>query len=643
MALRQSPRMMANNCVLLMEYLNDPDVELQEAITSSEECARLSITFDGTRDSTMHSYQSCHIHPRRRRDLICKHCKVGLCSICAASADHTGHEITFSFTIVNDEIRRINQSIVEIENLLSEMKGVLSEVRKMRDNVINKKESNVKITREVFSTLRAAINKQENKVILNIEESAARREKTLKLERLLLLWSQLNKCLELMKKTREIKMTTDELVSRRKILEQRQNYLMLMKRKSRLEPVIKEQTGVEYGEEVEYLCEQVAMLGRLPLDPSKCEVTIPTTMAIVNKESALKIILRDVNDNIVDGRSSEVKVSIAIKTGEPIVVEPVKDISGGGYTVSFTPRTLEDHVSVIVNGQHIQGSPHKVTAALRDYSKIEVQNCQVIIQCGRKKFKCPHNLAIATNDDVIMLDYTNHDDFVVIMDKNLKLVRTFGQGSGDGKLRNPLGVAVGHDVIAVSEWSNHVVKKFTLERYYLSKFGSHGNGNGQFNHPHGLTFSGKGTLYVVDHFNCRVQVFDDKNKFLFKFGSKGFNPGEFQKPCYISLDSSNQVYVTDWRFGGGIVMFSEYGNFIKKINCIAPYSICLTPDDYIITDAGDCLTVFSPTHKLLIKCTRGSQIGQFQDIRGVTINSIGTIFVSEGDMYNCSRFQIIST
>ena len=175
----------------------------------------------------------------------------------------------------------------------------------------------------------------------------------------MLLWSQLNKCLELMKKTREIKMTTDELVSRRKILEQRQNYLMLMKRKSRLEPVIKEQTGVEYGEEVEYLCEQVAMLGRLPLDPSKCEVTIPTTMAIVNKESALKIILRDVNDNIVDGRSSEVKVSIAIKTGEPIVVEPVKDISGGGYTVSFTPRTLEDHVSVIVNGQHIQGSPHK--------------------------------------------------------------------------------------------------------------------------------------------------------------------------------------------------------------------------------------------------------------------------------------------
>ena len=40
------------------------------------------------------------------------------------------------------------------------------------------------------------------------------------------------------------------------------------------------------------------------------------------------------------------------------------------------------------------------------------------------------------------------------------MIRTFSQGSGDSKLNDPKGVAVGHNVIAVSDWD--VVKKFSL-------------------------------------------------------------------------------------------------------------------------------------------------------------------------------------
>ena len=162
-----------------------------------------------------------------------------------------------------------------------------------------------------------------------------------------------------MKKTRENKVTTTELVRRRKILERRQDHLIIMKRRSRLEPVMKEQREVEY-KEVECLCEEVTKLGGFPLDPSKCEVTFPTTMAVMNKETSLVITLRDVNGDIVDDESSEVEVSLSPKAGESIVVGPVKDVSGGNYTVSFTPRTLGDHmISIVVDGQHIPGSPHK--------------------------------------------------------------------------------------------------------------------------------------------------------------------------------------------------------------------------------------------------------------------------------------------
>ena len=183
-----------------------------------------------------------------------------------------------------------------------------------------------------------------------------------------------------------------------------------------------------------------------------------------------------------------------------------------------------------------------MTTPLRDYTKIEEINCQLVTHYGGKKFKCPYGVAIGPNNEVVIVD---RDNKVIIFDKDLKLIRTFGQGSGDSKLNNPKGVAVGHNVIAVSDLSDHVVKKFSLQGDYLSRFGSCGSGDGKFNNPQGLCFNSKGLLYVVDCSNYRVQVFRE-NVFLFKFGSKGHNPGQFQNPRYIAVDSSDQVYVTDY-------------------------------------------------------------------------------------------------
>ena len=277
-------------------------------------------------------------------------------------------------------------------------------------------------------------------------------------------------------------------------------------------------------------------------------------------------------------------------------------------------------------------------APLRDYTKIEEKNCQLVTHYGGKKFNGPHDVAIGPNDEVVIVDSSNKE--VIIFDKHLKLIKTFGQGSGDSKLKNPVGVAVGHNVIAVSEWDDHVVKKFSLQGDYLSKFGSHGSEDGQFTNPQGLCFNSKGLLYVVDRGNHRVQVFRE-NVFLFKFGSKGHNPGGFQHPRYIAVDSSDQVYVTDQCDDGGISVFSEDGHFIKRINCNSPYAICIAPDDHIITDLHDILTTFSPTHECIAKfgvCGKGK--GQFSYIYGIAINSSGTIFVAE---YNNSRLQIITS
>ena len=277
-----------------------------------------------------------------------------------------------------------------------------------------------------------------------------------------------------------------------------------------------------------------------------------------------------------------------------------------------------------------------MTTPLRDYTKIEQKNCQLLINYEGKKLICPR-VTTGPNDEVVIADSLNKE--VIIFDKDLKLIRTFGQGSGDSKLNYPIGVALGHHVIAVSEYYEHVVKEYSLQGDYLSKFGSHGGDDGQFNNPQGLCFNSKGLLYIVDGSNYRVQVFGENNVFLFKFGSKGHNPGQFEAPCNIAVDSSDQVYVTDWCDDGGICVFNEGGHFIEKINCNKPCTIGIGADDYIIVDSNDVLTVFSPTHELIAKLgVRGKKKGQFDSIYGIAINSSGTIFVTES---NNSRLQII--
>ena len=287
-----------------------------------------------------------------------------------------------------------------------------------------------------------------------------------------------------------------------------------------------------------------------------------------------------------------------------------------------------------------------MTTQLRDYTKIEEKNCQLVTHYGGKEFNDPHDVAIGPNDEVVIVDSNNKE--VIIFDKDLKLIKTFGQSSGDSKLSNPVGVAVGHNVIAVSirNLSDHVVKKFSLQGDYLSKLGSYGSRDGQFNNPYGLCFNSEGLLYVVDQDNYRVQVFRE-NVFLFKFGSEGHNPGQFQSLQYIAVDSSDQVYVTDYTNDGGISVFSEDGHFIKRIDCNNPYPICIAPDDHIITevDNNNSITVFSPTHECIAKFGMcGKEKGQFNHILGMAINNKGTIFVTEGSVFGGGnkRLQIIN-
>ena len=277
----------------------------------------------------------------------------------------------------------------------------------------------------------------------------------------------------------------------------------------------------------------------------------------------------------------------------------------------------------------------------RDYNKMTEQDCsQVVTHYGENKFGVLTDVAIAPTGEVVIVDYGNSK--VIILDNQLNLLNVIGQGSGVSKLVRPDSVAVTDNVVAVSYYGSNQVKKYSLQGNLLSVIGCHGNKNGQFNYPMGLTFNNNKLLYVVDKGNRRVQVFNKDDTFAFSFGRRGNNPGQFQLPIRISIDPDSNVLVTDYD-ANGIHIFTHGGQFIQKINSNRPIAITISPTGYLITshDGYDNkIRVWSPTYQLINQFgKRGSKQGEFHRIGGMAMDFSGAIYVVE---CNNKRLQVIS-
>ena len=294
-----------------------------------------------------------------------------------------------------------------------------------------------------------------------------------------------------------------------------------------------------------------------------------------------------------------------------------------------------------VYDSHVIMSCYYRTPVDRDYNKMTEQDCsQVVTHYGGNKFGRLHDVAVGPNGEVVIVDYDNN--CVVLLDDKLNLLKVIGQGSGNSRLVRPDGVAVTDNVIAVSDWYKHQVKKYSLQGELLSVIGCDGNKNGQFNYPRGLAFNNNKLLYVVDGDNYRVQVFQQDDKFSFSFGNRGSNPGQFQFPVRIAIDYNNNVLVTDFN-ANCIVIFTQSGEFIQTINSYRPVAITISPTGYLITGhvgADNKIRVWSDTYQCIKMFGKmGSKQGEFDGIRGMAIDSSGTIYVTE---WNNKRLQVIS-
>ena len=75
--------------------------------------------------------------------------------------------------------------------------------------------------------------------------------------------------------------------------------------------------------------------------------------------------------------------------------------------------------------------------------------------------------------------------------------------------------------------------------------GQPGNRRWAVFHLGAVAVESSGHVYVADELNHRIQKFDSDGTFITKWGSRGAGDGQFDFPTGVALDSYSNVYIAD--------------------------------------------------------------------------------------------------
>lgn len=154
------------------------------------------------------------------------------------------------------------------------------------------------------------------------------------------------------------------------------------------------------------------------------------------------------------------------------------------------------------------------------------------------------------------------------------------------------------------------------------KWGSYGSADGQFQYPYGIDIALNGNIYVVDHYNDRVQVFSPTGTFIKKIENTNFS-----RPTGIAIDNLGIFYVTSANTKK-IIKFGQNGSSLST------WDMSSYPSD-LATDSSGNVYVALPQavdNKIIkINSTDGSVICSTSGGPGLPFNWPGFVSVDSNN------------
>ena len=179
--------------------------------------------------------------------------------------------------------------------------------------------------------------------------------------------------------------------------------------------------------------------------------------------------------------------------------------------------------------------------------------------------------------------------------KTQSIISSCDRGTGNEQLDNPCGVSVDHstDNIYVADHFNNCVKVFNSTAKYLFKFCDE-KGEGKMSCSWALHICCN--KIFVSHSHC-ILVYELDGKFVSRIGSEGSGEKQFNIPCGLSIDeSSNDIYICDYN-NSRIQIISEniqYKSQFGKDTLHHPSDIKLYKDNiFVLDESNPCLHIFN--------------------------------------------------
>ena len=240
------------------------------------------------------------------------------------------------------------------------------------------------------------------------------------------------------------------------------------------------------------------------------------------------------------------------------------------------------------------------------------------------------------------------------------------QGAGNGQFESgfgqwPAGVDIDSagNVYVVDAGSNGRIQKFKSDGTFITKWGTFGAGNGQFNAGIGIATDSLDNVYVTDVNNARVQKFTSSGVFITTWGTQGGANGQFEAPVGIAIDSADNVYVSDLVPGNNRVQkFDSDGNFILKWGGPgtgdgqfgSQNSLGLTVDSadnvYVADPGNNRVQKFDSDGNFILKWGGpGTGDGQFagQNSLGLDVDSDDNVYLADHDNKRIQKFTNTGT
>ena len=578
--------------------------------------------------STKEDIFQCSEHNEMKK-LYCHDCQQMICAICHSVGGHKTHSVSF----INDKLGELNRSTLTqcVLSARGQTKALSNALQEVEASEASLQQQSADAEGEILAMkeqLIAMVTRRCDSLVGEVRKTEESGRKALVKQR---------KVLQVkMKKWEEFLSFSEDIFSNGRREEQLYLTKMVVKRVYELtghssQPSCYIHPSVQFISSKQSETEKtLSSFGGVCLQahPPNCSIRGleknedgAAIVHIQKKEFSFKVTTKDERGNECRGGEKVSAVLCPVTAGVPLRGKAT-DKRDGTYEVHFKcAPSLECMLSVTIGGHHVVGSPVEVKDAKtldikkinKVQRKIKIGGRCYAVACGSdgmlyaanhdtkeilvinradqivRRFKndCDevHGITFSKSGNIVISDYSNQ--VINIYTPTGQLVRQFGgQGSKQGQLSGPIGVAVnkeGH--VFIAESGNHRISVFTENGQFLKCFGSRGSGAGCFKYPWQLCISPDGLVYISDCNNDCIKVHDQDGQYIRQFGED-----IVKHPTGIAVTSDGHITVSSYS-ANKISIFTPDGQCVGKVDNLGldlPYGLAISDEGNLyIADSGN--------------------------------------------------------